>query len=778
MPDYDFRSLSSYDFEIFVRDLLQKTLGVRLQSFKTGRDKGIDLRYSRTWKNDIIVQCKHYANSNITTLLRELASKEKNKLKKLRHRPKRYVLATSLGLTPPNKDELFLTMRPFVKTTGDIVGKEDLNNSLADYPEIERKNFKLWLTSTSVLERIVHSSAFNRSEASLESIKRKLRLYVQNESFRESIKILEKFNVCIVSGIPGIGKTMLAEILTIHFMDHGYEAYFVGNNIEEALQVYNRDSKQVFYYDDFLGQTALGPQLAKNEDKDLLRLFDTFAASKTHKLILTTREYILNQAKQRFERLASANLDLKKCIIDLSKYTTQAKAKILFNHLYFSELSDLAISDLLHEKQYWQLINHRNYSPRIVEWMTVFFKETGSDQGTYFKTFLANLDNPERLWKHAFENQLSNQARYVLITLSSLPQSALLTDAETAFKSHYTTQARKYNFQTTQQDFQRALKEVENTFVSTELIGTDYEIKFHNPSIRDFLRSYLIENPIACSELLRDCVFFTQVIDLWGYNSQDSNTEALRKTLLRYQDLLAERIRVLFQSEECTIFRYSWGQDRQRATGRMERSLLQRLAFAIDVYDMAQSELLKEMVREVIDLFVAHPLEQNIREFYLVKIIQYLSAHEYDLVTDRRRFLDAIKTLLGEDLGLLDGFEHVMNVLAAEPDMFTVDERGRLAEDFDSRHLEIVDRYIHSTTSSEDIKSYGQRLDRVAQFLEISSKDALSRIDERIEELPHEDDQEDDSDNEYGREENPDGSEMKNVEHMFELLAGSERDTT
>jgi len=45
MPDYDFKSLSPYDFQNLVRDLLQKELDVTLECFTMGRDNGIDLRY-------------------------------------------------------------------------------------------------------------------------------------------------------------------------------------------------------------------------------------------------------------------------------------------------------------------------------------------------------------------------------------------------------------------------------------------------------------------------------------------------------------------------------------------------------------------------------------------------------------------------------------------------------------------------------------------------------------------------------------------------------------
>jgi hypothetical protein len=46
MPQYDFSQLSAYDFETLAAGLLQKEWGIRLEAFKSGRDQGIDLRYT------------------------------------------------------------------------------------------------------------------------------------------------------------------------------------------------------------------------------------------------------------------------------------------------------------------------------------------------------------------------------------------------------------------------------------------------------------------------------------------------------------------------------------------------------------------------------------------------------------------------------------------------------------------------------------------------------------------------------------------------------------
>src|SRR5690606_23737579 len=115
------------------RDLLQKLLSVHLESFKTGSDNGIDFRHSKSQvsTSGIIVQAKRY--SNYSSLLSEL-KKEVKKLPSLN--PERYILVTSAGLSPKNKDEIFKLFQPYIKSTADIFGKEDINNLLRQFPEI------------------------------------------------------------------------------------------------------------------------------------------------------------------------------------------------------------------------------------------------------------------------------------------------------------------------------------------------------------------------------------------------------------------------------------------------------------------------------------------------------------------------------------------------------------------------------------------------------------------------------------------------------------------
>lgn len=64
MAEYDFRILQPIEFEDFVRDVLQNFLKVHIESFTSGRDGGIDLRFGQTKDKKTIVQAKRYKDYN------------------------------------------------------------------------------------------------------------------------------------------------------------------------------------------------------------------------------------------------------------------------------------------------------------------------------------------------------------------------------------------------------------------------------------------------------------------------------------------------------------------------------------------------------------------------------------------------------------------------------------------------------------------------------------------------------------------------------------------
>src|SRR5699024_6388510 len=120
-------------------------------------------------------------------LKRQLAL-EKNKLDKLVDKPKRYIVFTSFKLSPLKTKEIKVLLSPYVKRDEDIYNRRRVENLLSKYPDIERKYFKLWLTSTNVMKTILHNAEYNSSEFQEERIKKRSKFYLQTNHLESAFR--------------------------------------------------------------------------------------------------------------------------------------------------------------------------------------------------------------------------------------------------------------------------------------------------------------------------------------------------------------------------------------------------------------------------------------------------------------------------------------------------------------------------------------------------------------------------------------------------------------
>jgi hypothetical protein len=540
MIDYNLLILSPNEFENISRDLLQKKLSVFIESFTTGRDGGIDFRYSNLQSKEVIIQAKRY--KDYSSLFNHLKG-EAEKVKKLN--PNRYILTTSVGLTPQNKKKIETLFAPFVINTEDILGKEDLNNLLSIHKEIEHKYYKLWLSSTNVLEKVLHSKIYNQSAFELEAIKDEVKLYVQNESFNEALKILKQNRYVIISGIPGIGKTTLARILAMTLLSGGFEDFvFLNDSIDDAYEFFAEGKKQVFFFDDFLGTNFFDNDKSSGEDSKIVKFILQIKKSPEKLLILTTREYILNQAKVSFESFNISNIEVAKCILDLSSYTNIIKAQIIYNHLFFADVPIAHLQDLVKDQNYVKLVHHRNYSPRIIE--TIINRKIWNHipENQFAKALISYFDNPESVWLYSFENSLDKFSQYSLLVLLTMGTPVLIDDWESAIKEFLKLNNYKFLIAFDSIKFKRAIKELENTFIRTQ--KDQYHkvaVEYQNPSVQDFLVYYLKDKEDLIKSLLEGSIFTDQFYRI--FTTEEIKNFSNDRKLFLNENLLSTAIKRL-----------------------------------------------------------------------------------------------------------------------------------------------------------------------------------------------------------------------------------------
>jgi hypothetical protein len=529
MSDYTFETLNDKEFEELVKDLLEKELKVKLQSFKKGKDKGIDLRYSSVKDdNEIIIQAKHYVNSQYYDLKRTMEKVEKNKVNLLN--PSRYILATSIGLTPNNVTEIKGIMSPYIKNIEDIFWKEQLNTILSKYPEIEDKHYKLWFSSINVFKNILNNGIKGRSKFFEDKIKKSIALFVPSKCFNEALEMLTKNKFIIITGEPGVGKTTLADVLTYNFLGNGYELIYIDEKIQDAEQMLNPniESKQIFYFDDFLGANYLEIANPKNSDSAIVNFIERIMHIPNKYLILTTRTIVLNYAKQNSEKIRRARVDISQFEVALKEYSLVDKAKILYNHLYFNNVKAELLESIKEDENYLSIIKHKNYTPRLIEFFTKPFNFEQFNKQNYVEFIMSNLNNPAEVWNDHFETQLEDEDRFLLITLFTLGNNVEENCLEEAFRYRIKYEINENGLRLNNNIFNRTIKKLVDGFIKIEITSGDIEKRvynFINPGVVDFIINYIEGSKQEKIRIVKSIYYIEQLTKRFTFNKKSLDVQ-------------------------------------------------------------------------------------------------------------------------------------------------------------------------------------------------------------------------------------------------------------
>ena len=509
---FDFTNLTPQEFEVLCKDIMSQKLGVSLTVSLSGPDGGIDLFY-KSKKKHIVIQVKHYKDkSKLISILK----KEIVKVRKLD--PKEYYVCCSTVLTPNDRKEIYELFSEYMESSSNIFSYKELDEflQLESALEIVRKNYKLWLAASNILFELQNNDIFIDCESLFHNIELEKNFFVTTQAYFDVLNYLQKNNVIMLLGDPGVGKTILSKMLVLYFATEKYRIRFTTDvtNIAELKKAIsaNSDCKEVILLDDCFGQFYFA--MKGTQENELLTLIRYIKRQPNKKLILNSRMTIYNEALARNDdfRKSIGNNELNVYYIHMNKINQFDRAKILYNHLHFYQVDKTYWQEIINDKIYMKIVKHRNYNPRLVEYICNQAKGKNVSSMNYLKFINETLDNPQEVWKNEYERRLKKEDKILLNILFSLSNVEV---EECLLKKAFISRVSLENdLDTTNDIFNQCLARLNNNLIKQVDKSSKKCLAVANPSINDFLYNYIQNNELECDKIINAAVHINQFFRL------------------------------------------------------------------------------------------------------------------------------------------------------------------------------------------------------------------------------------------------------------------------
>jgi len=329
---------------------------------------------------------------------------------------------------------------------------------------------------------------------------------------------------------------------------------------------------------------------------------------KYKRLILTCRTTILSQAKSISDKLLNSNIEISNYEVKLENYSEWDKARILYNHIYLSDLETDQKNIFFQNDFHWKVIKHRFYNPRLIQGIT---SKMNINELVYSEKYvLSVLSDPKKIWQQPFNVQISQISRLLLLTMYSLGGKYTVTEEtlKEAFNGRINYEVSNNNYQRLGSEYNQALKELVGAFVIRTIDKYGVKFSFFNPSIEDFIFDFFKNTPEEYITILESSVFFEQ----FKYRISTKSIDG-EKRVKFYSDKDRKKIYDIFNRKKIDLKGYSHGD-----------SYLSTLTIIIRLFTHEETE---ERIVEKINNIEASYLSWDDRE-NLIEILKFVATKD------------------------------------------------------------------------------------------------------------------------------------------------------
>lgn len=336
---YDLHRLGWSSFQQLCLTIAREVLGQTVQSFLDSNDAGRDGAFAGSWSpalgqhlsGKFVIQCKFSSKAGYLLTKSDITD-EIPKVRKLVADGlcDVYVLMTNAGVS--GKQEAHIR--------SELVGAGAKHVLIYGSTWIEdqiKENTRLRMLVPRVyglgdLSQILDARAYAQARAVLESLREDLAKVVITDSYRKAVSALDEHGFVLLIGEPAAGKTTIASMLAMAAADKWKSSVLKLEDPVKVVEHWNVDEPtQFFWVDDAFGVTQYESALVHSWNHVLPQIRTMLR--KGAKIVMTSRDYIYNRARQELKDGAFPLLNESQVVIDVHDLSDAEKQQILYNHL-------------------------------------------------------------------------------------------------------------------------------------------------------------------------------------------------------------------------------------------------------------------------------------------------------------------------------------------------------------------------------------------------------------------------------------------------------------